>query len=490
MLQTLLGPDAFRRGMDRYFERHDGQAATVDQFVQCFADASGRDLTTFMRWYSQAGTPVVTARGHHDAASRTYRLELAQHVPPTPNQPVKHPMVIPLGLGLVDREGHDLPLAPADGRTIERGLFVLDRAADTLVFTGVADPPSLSINRDFSAPIRLSTDQTTDDLRRLAAHDRDPFNRWQAGQTLAMRILVEDTARTRQGAIGDAGPMRDGFLAAVAAIVDDPSLEPAFVAEALQPPSEADVARELGADVDPEAVHQARAGLRAAMGRRLAPALRGLLERMATPGPYSPDPAATGRRLLRHTALDLLAAAADPGALARAAEIYRAAGNMTDRMAALTTLNRHEGAERGAALADFEARYRDNPLVLDKWFVLHATAPHAGALDQVRALTRHPAFSLANPNRVRALIGAFAQSNPRQFNRADGAGYEFVADRILDLDPANPQVASRLATAFKSWRMLETGRRAKAEAALRRIAAVPGLSRDVGDITTRALGST
>ncbi len=486
MIQTLLGPDGFRQGMDRYFARHDGEAATVDEFVQCFADASGRDLTQFMRWYSQAGTPEVTARGRHDAAAATYRLDLAQVVPPTPRQPVKEPMVIPLGIGLLGRDGRDLPLAAADGRTFDRGLLVLDRAADSITFTGVPDPPVVSLNRDFSAPIRLKTDLSTGDLCRMAAHDRDPFNRWQAGQTLAMRILVGDAAILGRGGTASSGELHEGLITALGTILGDQSLEPAFVAEALQPPSEADVAREIGGDVDPEAIYQARTALRALIGRRLQGALGEACDRLATPGPYQPDPASAGRRALRHAALDLLAAGA-PVALALVSRLYAEADNMTDRMAALATLNQHDGPARTAALADFERRYQDNPLVLDKWLALHAMAPHAGTLDRVRDLTRHPHFSLANPNRVRALLGAFAHSNARQFNRPDGAGYEFIADRILDLDPPNPQVASRLATAFKSWHLLEPNRRTRAEAALRRIAAAPNLSRDVADITARAL---
>jgi aminopeptidase N len=484
MIQTLLGPERFRQGMDLYFQRHDGEAATVDQFVQCFADAGERDLSQFMRWYAQAGTPEVTARGQHDGSTASYRLDLRQKVPPTPNQPEKAPMLIPLGIGLVGADGRDVPLRPADGRVIENGLLVLDRESDRIVFTGVVDPPVLSLNRDFSAPIRLRTDRSPDDLRRLAAFDSDLFNRWQAVQTLAMTLLVGNVERLDRG---DEACEDAGLLAALEVMVVDASLEPAFVAEVLQPPGEADIAREIGHDVNPEAVYRARASLRGVIGRHLAGALRKASDRLATPGPYSPDPASAGRRALRHMALDLLVAASEPGAIEQARALYRSADNMTDRMAALTTLNQHDGPDREASLADFEARYRGNALVLDKWFLLQATAPHLDTLQRVQGLTGHPAFSMANPNRVRALIGSFAHFNPRQFNRADGEGYAFVAGRILDLDPANPQAAARLATSFRSWRMLDSGRRARAEAALRRIAAAPGLSRDVADIVARAL---
>ena len=486
MIATLIGAQLFRKGMDLYFARHDGEAATVEQFVQCFAEASGRDLTQFMRWYSQAGTPEVTANGHYDAKAKTYRLDLKQTLRPTPGQPTKEPMVIPLALGLIGRDG-DLPLKTAAGRGIERGVLVLDKPNDSVTFTGIGEAPVPSLNRGFSAPIRLVTELSADDLQRMAAQDRDPFNRWQAVQTLATALLIENATRLRAGADAKAD---DGLIDALAAILADTTLEPAFIAEALVPPSEADIAREIGQEkdgsVDPDAIFRARVGLRALIGLSLNQGLSAAYLKGATPGSYSPDAASAGKRALRNVALDLMAATGEPHAIALAAKQYETADNMTDRIAALSTLNHHEVPERAAALQDFYARYRDEPLIIDKWFVLQATAPHADTLNRVDALTAHPAFSLANPNRVRSLIGAFAQMNHKEFNRPDGAGYDFVADKILALDPANPQIAARLATAFKSWRTLEPGRRAGAEAALRRIAAAPS-SRDVGDITQRAL---
>jgi aminopeptidase N len=487
MIQTLLGPEKFRKGMDLYFERHDGEAATVEQFVQCFADASGRDLTQFMRWYSQAGTPEVSASGHHDARAGTYRLDLTQTLRPTPGQPTKESMVIPLVVGLMARDGRDLPLNIADGRAIERGVLVLDQRTQSFVFTGMSEPPVVSLNRGFSAPIKLVADLSADDLRLMAARDSDPFNRWQAVQTLAMKLLTGNVARLRRGEDAEAD---EGLIQALGEILADRALEPAFVAEALNPPSESDIAREIGRDVDPDAIFRARAGLRALIGITLNAVLADACERMATDGPYSPDAANTGKRALKNIALDLLAATGEPHVIARAARQYDTADNMTDRIAALATLNQHDVRERAAALDDFYQRYHDDPLIIDKWFSLQATAPHAETLGRVQAFTEHPAFSFANPNRIRSLIGAFAQMNHKEFNRPDGAGYEFVADRILALDPSNPQVASRLSTAFKSWRMLEPGRRARAEAALRRLAAGPKLSRDVGDIVERALAES
>jgi aminopeptidase N len=487
MIHTLLGPEQFRKGMDLYFERHDGEAATVEQFVQCFADVSKRDLTQFKRWYSQAGTPQVAATGNYDGNAKTYRLDLAQMIPPTPGQPTKEPMVIPLVTGLVGRDGHDLPLVLADGKPVERGVLVLDKAAQSFVFTGVNERPVLSTNRNFSAPIRLTANLTADDLRLLATHDSDPFNRWQAVQTLASALLIGNVARLRAGRDPE---VDEGLLDAVATILADKSLEPAFIAEALSPPSEADIAREIGQDVDPDAIFRARMALRALMGLHLNAALTAAYEALAHTGPYSPDAVSAGRRLLKNVCLDLLAATQESHAIRLAATQYRTADNMTDRMAALGTLSLHDGPERTAAFDDFYQRYSDDPLIIDKWFSLQAMTPDPATLDRVRALTAHPAFSMSNPNRVRSLIGAFAQSNPTQFNRPDGAGYEFVADRILALDPNNPQVASRMTTAFKSWRMLEAGRRDRAKAALQRIADAPKLSRDVHDIAQRALADS
>src|SRR6266540_855363 len=484
MLKVLLGPENFRKGMDLYFSRHDGQAATVEQFVQCFADVSSTDLTQFMLWYSQAGTPEVVATGSYDARAKSYRLELAQSIPPTPGQPSKQPMVVPLAVSLVGREGRDLPLKLDDGRTVERGVLTLTKSVETFVFADVAEQPVASLNRGFSAPIKLSANLSADDLRFLAAHDADPFNRWQALQTLATRLLLDNTAASRASRPARHDP---GLLDALGATLADGALEPAFVALALTLPGEAEIAREIGHDVDPDAVFAARAALRAAVGEYLAGPLFDHYRRLSESGPYRPDAASAGRRMLRNTCLDLLVATQQSEAISLAARQYQAADNMTDRMAALSALSLCDVPERAAALDDFYARYADDPLIVDKWLTLQATVPEPATLDRVKALTNHPAFSFSNPNRVRALIHAFALANQKEFNRADGAGYDFVVDTVLALDPKNPQVAARLLSALKSWRMLEPARRARAKAALRRVAAAPSLSPDVSDIVQRAL---
>ncbi|HEV3373017.1 MAG TPA: aminopeptidase N [Xanthobacteraceae bacterium] len=485
MLKTLLGPEQFRQGMDLYFDRHDGEATTVEHFVQCFADAAGRNLDQFMLWYSQAGTPEVVINGTYQPATRRYRLEVAQTVPPTPGQANKEPMVIPLALGLLGRDGRDLPLKLADGRRIERGIVPLTKSAETFELTDVNEAPVPSLNRGFSAPIRLVANLGPDDLRFLAAHDNDPFNRWQAVQMLATRLLVDNVAALRAGTTARNDP---GLLAALGAILADARLEPEFVAQVLTPPGETDIAREIGRDIDPDAIFAARSALRAAIGAHLARELSDRYRRLGDGSPYRPDAAGAGRRALRNVCLDLLVASQHSDAVALAVAQYQAADNMTDRLAALVTLSLRDVPERPGVLADFYARYGNDPLIVDKWLALQATIPEPATLARVKALTAHAAFSFANPNRVRALIGSFAMANQTQFNRADGGGYEFLVDTVLALDPKNPQVAARLLSAMKSWRVLEPNRRALAQAALKRVAAAPALSRDVTDIAARALG--
>ena len=483
MLRTLLGHATFRKGMDLYFDRHDGEAATIEQFVQCFADASGRDLSQFMLWYSQAGTPEIVADGKYDEGTQSFTLNLSQILPPTPNQPVKEPMVIPLRMGLVGPDGKDMPLI-VSGEPMDGDVVTLTQPADTRVFENVAAQPVLSINREFSAPVKLTANLSAENLQRLAASDSDPFNRWQAVQTLATRLLVKNVELLQSGKEVAAA---DGLIVALAAILADTRLEPAFVSLALTMPTEADIAREIGSDVDPDANFSARAHLRQAISNTLKADLAGTYLRMQSTAPYSPDAASAGQRALKNTALDVLAASGGKNGIDRAIRQYRSADNMTDRMAALSTLSLHDVSERTEALQDFYERYADDPLIIDKWLSLQAMIPESGTLDRVRALTDHPAFSMNNPNRVRSLIGGFAHNNATQFNRADGAGYAFVADTVLTLDAKNPQVASRLATAFRSWRALERGRRDQAEAALRRIADASTLSADVNDIVSRAL---
>jgi len=485
MLKTLLGPQKFRAGMDLYFARHDGHAATVDEFVACFADAANYDLTQFMLWYRQAGTPEVVAQGSQDAGAKTYTLEISQTVPPTPGQPVKEPMTIPIAIGFLGPDGKERPVTLASGGKLANGVLTLTKAKESFVFAGFDECPVVSLNRGFSAPVKVSANLRDGDLAFLAAHDTDPFNRWQAMQTLATALLIDNVAAHRANAPKRAA---DALVHALGAVLGDQGLEPAFVAQAMMLPSEGDIAREIGRDVDPDAIFAARRELRGEIGRKLADALANTYHRMVDDGPFNPDAASAGRRALKNVCLDLLATAGPAAGIARADAQYRDADNMTDRIAALTTLSHHQVPERQAAFDDFYRRYDGDALVIDKWFGLQAAIPEADTLARVKSLTTHRAFSISNPNRVRALIGNFAQANHTQFNRRDGEGYAFHADTMLALDAINPQVAARLMTAFRSWRALEPERRGKAEAALRRVAAEASLSRDLHDIVTRTLG--
>jgi aminopeptidase N len=481
MLKVLLGEDGFRKGMDLYFSRHDGHAATVEDFIACFADANATDLSQFMRWYAQPGTPELKVTGSFDAAAKRFRLDVAQNLPPRPGNPVGEPMVIPLMLGLIGSNGGDLPLATDRGR-VERAMVIVSRPVESFTFLDIPERPVLSLNRGFSAPIKVFAEISAEDLQFLAAHDRDPFNRWEALQVLATSLLVEGVAELRSGGHLRVDP---ALIHALRATLSDPGLEPAFLAQALSMPAEADIAREIGEDVDPDAIFRARSELRRTIGRELGALLAERHAQMTDRGPYSPDATSAGRRALKNACLDLLTMSGKAEAVDAAEQQYAGADNMTDRMGALAALALHDVPARARCLEDFYRAYESDPLVIDKWFALQASIPEPGTLPRVKALTAHAAFSFANPNRVRALIGAFAQGNQTQFNRADGAGYEFVAQIVVDLDAKNPQVAARLLSAFKSWRALEATRRGKAEAVLRRIAALGTLSRDAKDIVTR-----
>ncbi len=484
MLKTVLGDAGFRAGMDLYFERHDGEAVTIEDFLAAFADATGTDLGQFKLWYEQAGTPEVTARGAYDAKARTYTLTLTQSCPPTPGQPVKQPMHIPVRFGLVGQNGEDLAFDRAEGARIDGDVIQLTDRSHAIVFHGVSTRPVPSLLRGFSAPVRLSIDLSEADLLFQLRTDADPFNRWQAAQTLAMRTLIAGAAEAQRRERID---FDERLIDALADVVEDERLEAAFRAQVVSLPAESDVAREIGRDVDPDAIAAARNQVRARFADRVGSRLAALFDSLADRRPFVPDAASAGRRALANAALDLMVANGSRPAIERVVARYRDADNMTDRSAALAILAGSALEERHDALADFYHRYRDDPLVLDKWLTLEATVPAAGTLARVRELTGHPAFSVANPNRIRALVGAFAGGNQTQFNRADGAGYEFVADFVIDLDHRNPQTAARLLVSFRSWRALEPHRRALAEKALQRVAAVEKLSPDTRDIVTRTL---
>lgn len=483
MMHTLLGEDGFQKGMKLYVERHDGEAATCDQFVAAMADANGADLEQFRLWYSQAGTPELQIEGQYDAQSGDYVLTVTQHCPPTPGQPDKQPMHIPLHVGLLDAQGRDIPLRleneatapPRNGRVLS-----LTAPMQTFRFRGVPEPRALSLNRGFSAPVNIRVSQSGAERAFLMAHDSDAFARWEAGQQYATDLLLQRVAQPSKAFDPD-------FVAAMGQVLRDGSLEPAFAAEAITLPGEDYIADHM-AVIDVEAVHTARRALR----RQIADTHRDLL--LATydgnrvPGAYSPDAGPAGKRALKNAALAYLSELVpdDRGILDRIAGQYRDADNMTDRMAALRLLVDLDVPERQAALDDFHSRFRDDALVLDKWLALQAISVLPDTLERVRALLKHPAFSMQKPNKVRALIGSFT-ANALRYHAADGTGYAFHADRIIELDPINPQVAARLLAPLGRWRRVDAGRQAKMRAELERILAVPKLSRETYEIASKSL---
>jgi len=489
MLKAVIGAKAFDAGLRRYFADNDGRAATVEDFVRAFERETGRDLSAFLIWYRQAGTPQITATSRHDAAAQTLTIDLTQMTPATPEARDKAPMPTPIKLGLIGADGADLPLT-TDTPLVDGDIFVLDTRAASLVFTGIAKPPVLSLLRGFSAPVRLI--HTEDEAARShrARFDSDPFNRWQAVQDLAMADLMAATRTVRNGCVHAFG---EALTDALAHSLTDDRLAPAFKALLLAMPSDVDVARELKTNIDPQLILDAKTAQKQFIANRLEGKAQELYEALtarqnADSDRFSPDAESAGERALRNALLGLLTASRDTKAAAFAAAHYTEARCMTDRIAGLEALATIGFVpETEAALSAFYDRFRDDALVLDKWFALQAAAPHAETLDRVRALCDHKAFSLKVPNRVRALIGTLAMGNSSVFHRADGQGYALVADCVMALDRINPQVAARILSAFKTWAVLEPQRRGKAERVLKRIAASEDLSRDVSDILTRTL---
>jgi aminopeptidase N len=483
MLRRIIGAEAFRRGMDLYFARCDGQAVTVEDFLACFAEAAGRDLTGFKRWYEQAGTPVVSVTQRFDETALSATFTFVQTTPSTPGQDEKRPVEIPIAMGLLSPEGGELDLVCDHPDWSPHGVFTLKQACAEVTFRNVAKKPVASLLRGFSAPVRLDCPQSVEELLLLAGHDRDGFNRWQAIQSFAARMML---AAVREAAGAPSRAFDPRFFAALERLLAQ-GTDHAFMAEALSIPSEQDLAREIATNVDPDAILRARQALLREMGQTLEATLLRSYERLAARGPYSPDAASAARRSLRNGALALLVVADPPRHAELARAQFASADNMNDRLAALSALMRAPLAIRQETLAEFERAHADDPLILDKWFSLQARIPEPGTLEEVKRLTRHRAFSFANPNRVYALLMSFATGNPSAFNRPDGAGYDFIAETAADLDPKNPSVAARLLTSFRTWRSMEPGRRLKAEEALRRVAAREKLSADVGDILTRSL---
>ncbi len=485
MLATILGPADFRKGLDLYFTRHDGDAATVEDFLACFEDATGTNLTQFANWYHQAGTPAVTITSRFDRKAKALIVQFEQSVPPTPGQTRKKLMHIPLRLGLFNKTGGEITPSRVSGIKVSGDVLHLTRRHHQVTFSGLEDRPVLSINRSFSAPVNIHYQQAVSDLAHLARHETEPYSRWQALNELAIRTLITSTGAIRAGKPASCDPV---LIESVLAAVTDDRLDPALRAQVLALPGESDIAREIGNDIDPDAIHQARSFVIDAIAEANTAVFDQLAEAFSPDEPFRPDAPGAGRRALYVASLLYRARGRGNSAAVQAA--YKHADNMTVLSGTLQILA-HEFAGHAQtlqALDDFENRYTDNPLVIDKWLAIQATVPGPGTLKRVEALMGSAHFSPANPNRVRALIGSFVAGNPIGFNDIEGRGYAFLAEQVTVLDQSNPQVAARLLTAMRSWRSLEPVRREKARAALGMIAERDALSTDVRDIAERTLG--
>jgi aminopeptidase N len=484
MIHTLLGAANFRKGLDLYFARHDNQAVTIEDFVAAMQDASGVDLGRFRLWYAQAGTPTVMVRESWDRVGGRYTLSLSQETKPTPGQSTKEPLVIPVAMGLIDADGREIP-TQLDGETSASPgtrLLVLDTESRDFVFTGLESRPTPSLLRGFSAPVRL-TGLDPAQLKFLARHDSDPVARWEAGQQVATRILLELVADAQAGRSMVLAP---DLPALIARHLAEAEADPAFAAEASLLPGETYLADQM-AVVDVDAIHAARRFARAAIGRALRTEFGALYDSLRGDDPTRIDGMAAGRRALKALSLGYLAAGGHDGAIALAAGQVESGGNMTDVLAALTVLVEHGGEACERALDHFYNTWVAEALVIDKWFVLQATSPRADTLARVRALTAHPGFALTNPNRARALIGAFSGANPVRFHAADGAGYDFLAEQILAIDPLNSSLAARLVQPLGAWRRFDAGRAAAMKAALGRILALPTLSKGAYEMASKSL---
>jgi aminopeptidase N len=488
MLHTLVGGDGFRRGMDLYFKRHDGQAVTCDDFVAAIADANGRDLGQFKRWYSQAGTPRIKATGVYDPIKQTYELTLEQTAPATPGQAAKEPFHIPFALGLLGADGRDFPLQLEGERRPGSATRVLEltQATQRFRFIGLPERPVPSLLRGFSAPVVVDYAYTDRELRTLTASDSDPFSRWEAGQRLAMTRLMRLTDAIESGR---ALSLDDDFVAVARGILLDDSLSPAFKALALTLPDEGFIG-EQRAVVDPEAVRAARRAMMGELGRRLADDWQRAYADHTTPGPYSPAAGPAGRRALRNLALGYLVEANVPGVVELAERHLADAGNMTDREAALAAILASTSPRKADLLVRLAREWQHEPLLMNKWYQLQATSM-AGpgeppVVERVRRLLHHPGFSLANPNNAFALVRSFCMANEAEFHRRGAGGYDFWAEQVVALDHINPTVAARVARALDRWRKYTPDRQTGMRRALERVAA-GRLSRDVREIVSKSL---
>ena len=483
MQANLLGPERFRKAMDLYFERHDGEAVTTEDFVACMEDASGRDLSQFKVWYRYAGTPVITVSDDYDAGTGRYEIRLRQQVPDTPGQADKPPFHIPFALGLLDGEGRDMAVSQPEVLQHENTLMLeLQQREQRFVFEGVRERPVPSLLRGFSAPVKVEYDWSDEQLLHLMAHDSDGFNRWDAGQTLVQRVILRMAAQYRAG---EPLAVPDALIAAFRHSLLDDGSEHALIAELLTLPGIAYLGDFMPV-VDVEALHAAREHLRRELAGVLREDLLMRFEQLRDDAPYEPDPSDMGRRRLKNTVLAYLASLQDEVTDQLVLNQYGAQHNMTDVMVALALLADSDHPARAEVLADFEQRWQRDALVMDKWFGVQAMANWPQVLAEVRRLMQHPAFSITNPNKVRALVGAFVNGNPLHFHAADGSGYAFLAEQVLTLDPINPQIAARLLRVMSRWRRYDAQRQEGMRGALQRVLD-NGASKDVYEVAARSL---
>jgi aminopeptidase N len=489
MIRTLLGEEGFRKGSDLYFERHDGQAVTCDDFIKAMEDANGADLTQFKRWYSQAGTPRLAVSEAFDAVARTYSLTFRQSCPATPDKVEKLPFVIPVEIALLDTNGQEIPLqlASESAPGASTRVLAVTEAEQVFTFVEVAEKPLPSLLRGFSAPVKLSFPYDRDQLMYLMQHDSDGFNRWEAGQQLSVQVLQELIEQYQQGAERVLDPR---LVKALGSVLGDQTLDQAMVAEMLSLPSEAYLT-EISSVADVDAIHAAREFARKQIAEQLHDALWARYQAnraVSKATPYIAEAEHFARRGLQNIVLSYLMLTGQPEVLQATLEQFDACDNMTERLTALAVLvNSPFDAERAKALEVFAENFKDNALVMDQWFSVQAASGLPGGLDRVKALMQHPAFTLKNPNKVRALIGAFAGQNLINFHAADGSGYRFLADLIIQLNALNPQIASRQLAPLTRWRKYDSARQALMKAELERIMASGNLSSDVFEVVSKSL---
>lgn len=485
MMHRLLGAERFRKGMDLYFQRHDGQAVTCEDFAAAMEDASGVDLSQFRLWYSQAGTPALDVTGEYDAAAREYRLRVKQSCPSTPGQSAKKPMHIPLAVGLLDSAGQDLDIEAPEGSEKLGGDFVLHvkQPEEVFVFKEITEEPTPSLLRGFSAPVTLKSDLSRDQQMFLMAHDGDSFARWEAGQTVAGEIIHDLVGDIEAG---NALKLGGDFVDAVSALVRDEDTDKALLAKALVLPSEVYLGQSMPV-VPVDALHQARDFVRQALATRLYDDWLALYRGLSSNAAYSLEGPEKARRALKNVALGYLMLSEEDEARELAHAQFHTADNMTEALAALATISASDDPGREGALAVFYEKWQGEPLVIDKWFALQASSPRHDTLSVVQTLTAHPAFTMKNPNRMRALVGGFAVLNQVRFHDASGDGYRFLADAVIELNGFNPQVAARMLGPLVQWRRFDQARQALMRGELERILALEGLSPDVFEVVSKSL---